>query len=74
MDWARERFTNGPLWGPSAGQHPHYGHLLLQEPQLAGRLHWAGTEVSPVNGGYLDGAIASGERAATAVLSARKTM
>jgi monoamine oxidase len=71
MNWARERFTNGPRPGPHAGQHPRYGHPLLQEPQLAGRLFWAGTEVSPVSGGYLDGAIASGLRVAANVLDKR---
>ena len=71
MDWARERFTNGPQPGPHAGQHPRYGHPLLQAPQLAGRLHLAGTEISPVGGGYLDGAIASGLHAAVTALGNR---
>jgi len=35
-----------------------------------GRLHWAGTETSSVWNGYIDGAIASGQRAAAEVLAA----
>ncbi|VAW32844.1 hypothetical protein MNBD_CHLOROFLEXI01-4255, partial [hydrothermal vent metagenome] len=56
LNWAAEPFTtNGrSLLSPEA-EHPQYGHLLLQQPQMAGRLHWASTEVSTVNGGYLDG-------------------
>ena len=34
----------------------------LREP--FGRIHWAGTETSPVWSGYIEGAIRSGERAA----------
>ena len=69
MNWEAEAFTNGLQAGPRAGGHPHYGHPLLQAPQMDGRLHWAGAEVSPVSGGYLDGAIASGERAAEAAVA-----
>ncbi|ANW65812.1 monoamine oxidase [Mycobacterium sp. djl-10] len=35
-----------------------------------GPLHWAGTETSPVWNGYIDGAIASGRRAAAEILAA----
>ena len=34
-----------------------------------GRIHWAGTESSPVWSGYIEGAIRSGERAAAEVLA-----
>jgi monoamine oxidase len=37
----------------------------LREP--CGRVHWAGTESSPVMCGWIDGAIRSGERAAKEV-------
>jgi monoamine oxidase len=33
-----------------------------------GRLHWAGTETATRWAGYMDGALQSGERAATEVL------
>ena len=68
MNWAAEPFTNGNLSAPRAGDHPQYGHPLLQTPHMDGRLHWAGTEVSPVSGGYLDGAIAGAERIAAKIL------
>ena len=32
-----------------------------------GRIHWAGTETAEVFTGYMDGAVRSGERAATEV-------
>jgi monoamine oxidase len=41
------------------------GHLL-REP--FGRVHWAGTETSAISHGAIDGAVRSGERAATEVL------
>jgi monoamine oxidase len=44
------------------------GGPALREP--IGRLHWAGTETSPVWNGYMDGAVRSGERAAAEVLAA----
>ncbi len=33
-----------------------------------GRIHWAGTETSPVWTGYMEGAVHSGERVAKEVL------
>ena len=39
----------------------------IREP--VGRIHWAGTETAEVWSGYIDGAISSGKRAATEVLS-----
>ncbi len=68
-NWAEDRFTTfstGEL--KEEQEHPRYGHPLLQQPQMQGRLHWAGTETSPINGGYLDGAVYSGQRAAHRVL------
>jgi monoamine oxidase len=41
---------------------------VLREP--CGRVHWAGTETSPVWNGYMDGAVRSGERVAAEVLTA----
>jgi monoamine oxidase len=62
-NWAEDRFTTFPSHEVTAEQeHPRYGHPLLQQPQMQGRLHWAGTETA-VNGGYLDGAVASGQHA-----------
>jgi monoamine oxidase len=69
LNWAREPFTTCPRDSLLLEQeHPQYGHPLLQSPQMNGRLHWAGTETSPVNGGYLDGAVYSGQSVAFRVL------
>jgi len=43
---------------------------VLREP--VGRVHWAGTETAERWSGYIDGAIASGKRAATEVRSAER--
>ena len=43
-----------------------FGHAL-REP--CGRIHWAGTETSPKMCGWIDGAIRSGELAASEVMS-----
>lgn len=68
-NWATDRFTTFPPDILTAEQeHPRYGHPLLQQLQMQGRLHWAGTETSSVNGGYLDGAVYSGQHAAQRVL------
>ena len=40
----------------------------LQMP--VGRVHWAGTETSTYWNGYMDGAVRSGERAASEVVAA----
>ena len=43
-----------------------FGHAL-REP--CGRIHWAGTESSAKMCGWIDGAIRSGERAASEVMA-----
>ena len=64
-NWATDRFTIFPSDMLAAEQeHPRYGHPHLQQPQMQGRLHWAGTATLPVNGGYLDGAVYNGQHVA----------
>jgi len=66
--WAEEEWSRGcygGFFGP--GGWTAYGPAL-REP--VGRVHWAGTETSPVWMGYMDGAVRSGERAAREVLRA----
>jgi monoamine oxidase len=65
-DWMAEEFTRG-CYGAhfTPGVWTHYGHAL-REP--VGRVHWAGAECSPVWNGYMEGAVRSGEDAASAVL------
>ena len=67
MNWATQPYTSQSLIVEQ--EHPRYGHPELQEPQLTGRLHWATTEASPLNGGYLDGAIYRGEVVAAGLVS-----
>jgi monoamine oxidase len=67
-DWAAEEYSRGGYAGffPT-GVWTGYG-AALRRP--VGRIHWAGTETSPVWNGYMDGAVRSGERAAREVLAA----
>jgi monoamine oxidase len=66
MDWPSEQWSRG---GPVAYAPP--GVLLdyrntIREP--VGPIHWAGTETATFWNGYMEGAVRSGERAASEVL------
>ena len=64
-DWAEDPWTRGCYEGYlPPGVWTDYG-AALRAP--LGRIHWAGTETSEVFVGYMDGAVRSGERAASAV-------
>jgi monoamine oxidase len=65
-DWMAEEFSRG-CYGAhlTPGVWTAYGPALT-EP--IGRIHWAGTECSPVWNGYMEGAVRSGEASAAAVL------
>ncbi len=68
MDWTSEQWSRG---GPTAIAGP--GTLTSYGPALrtpVGRVHWAGTETSDYWQGYMDGAVRSGERAASEVAGA----
>lgn len=67
--WADEPYSAG-CYGATLppGALTSYGSAL-REP--VGRLHWAGTETATRWAGYMDGAIRSGQRAATEVLGRR---
>ena len=70
QDWPADPWSRG-CYGPSMGP----GVLTTLGPALRtnfGRVHWAGTETSPIWTGYIEGAIRSGERAATEVLASYK--
>lgn len=60
--WATEPLTTTPDV-EFLSYHPGYGHPALQEPLWEGRLILAGTETSPVYGGYMEGAVYAGRRA-----------
>jgi monoamine oxidase len=65
-NWTHTRWSHGgptAIFGP--GTLYRYGHALRTP---CGRIHWAGTETSDYWQGYMDGAVRSGERAATEVM------
>ena len=63
--WSEQEWTRGcPVGIPAVGSFVSYGPRL-REP--VGAIHWAGTETATYWNGYMDGAISSGERAATEV-------
>jgi len=64
--WTQEPYSRGcyaALFPP--GVWTRYGHTL-RKPE--GRIHWAGTETSPIWNGYIEGAVRSGERAAEEIM------
>jgi monoamine oxidase len=63
--WAQEQWTRGcyGCYMPPGGW-VSYGRALRAP---VGRIHWAGAETATVWNGYMDGAIQSGQRAATEV-------
>jgi monoamine oxidase len=64
--WWTEEWTRGcSMAHLPPGILTRFG-LLLREP--FGRVHWAGTETSTTSHGAIDGAVRSGERAATEIL------
>jgi monoamine oxidase len=66
-DWSSDGWTSGCV-------SPLPRHVLTRfGPALrtpVGRIHWAGTETSEIWCGYMEGAVRSGERVATEVLTA----
>ncbi|OBA57431.1 monoamine oxidase [Mycobacterium sp. 1100029.7] len=68
QNWTVDRYSGGGMIGHApTGVLTEYGYTL-REP--CGRIHWAGTESSAVMCGWIDGAIRSGERAASEVVAA----
>jgi monoamine oxidase len=65
--WWTEQWTRGCSMAHfPPGILTRYGHLLRQPFE---RVHWAGTETSTRSHGAIDGAVLSGERAATEILN-----
>ncbi|WP_189010693.1 FAD-dependent oxidoreductase [Deinococcus malanensis] len=71
VDWTRERLSSTAQDEAPPKVLPAYGHPLLRDPALDGRLFWAGAETSPLEGGLLGSAVQSGEHAARLVLTRR---
>lgn len=66
QDWSAEPWTRG-CYGAhmGAGVWTRYGSALAES---VGRIHWAGSETSSTWNGYMDGAVRSGQRAASEIL------
>ena len=72
QNWTVERYSGGGMIGHAPpGVLTEFGHAL-REP--CGRIHWAGTESSAIMCGWIDGAVRSGERAATEALAAESVV
>ena len=68
QNWAEEEYSRGCYAGyMPPGVMTAYGKAL-REP--VGRIHWSGTETAQVWNGYMSGAVESGERAASEILTA----
>lgn len=68
QDWVLDRYSGGGMISHApTGVLTEFGHTLRPP---CGRIHWAGTESSATMCGWVDGAIRSGERAASEVLAA----
>ncbi|MBN2232118.1 MAG: FAD-dependent oxidoreductase [Deltaproteobacteria bacterium] len=67
-DWARERFTATRLDQPPMREHPRYGPPAGQTSFWDETVHFAGTESIEAQGGYLEGALNAGARAAEAMV------
>jgi monoamine oxidase len=66
QNWSVERYSGGGMISHTPpGVLTEFGPAL-REP--CGRIHWAGTETSTAMYGFIDGAVRSGERAATEVM------
>ena len=69
-DWSGDPFTNDEVfWAPK--ELLAYGNPVFEQPLFGGRLVWAGAETSAEGGGHMEGAVASGERAARGILNGR---
>jgi monoamine oxidase len=68
FNWSTEEFSRGcPVAVLGPGTLVDFGPALRAP---VGRIHWAGTETSTFWNGYMDGAVRSGERAASEVIAA----
>jgi monoamine oxidase len=67
QDWAREEFTATEYDKRAAHHHPEFLPPSGATSFWNGAVHFAGTETADELGGYLEGALSSAERAASAV-------
>ena len=72
QDWADEPFTTNLADRVPPSGHPPYGAPMLAQP-VAGRLFFAGAEVSSRDGGLIEGAITTGAQAGALAAAALVT-
>lgn len=72
-DWAFAPRTATPADHPPLYAHPTYGLLPALRGLWDGRLIFAGTEVAPQFGGFLEGALEAAEAAAAQIIADLKT-
>ena len=65
QDWSREAMTSPPGVALLTG-YERFGHPLLTQPHLGGRLHFCSCEAHPGHG-HIEDALAASERAVAAV-------
>lgn len=71
QNWTLERYSGGGMISHApTGVLTEFGPALRER---CGRIHWAGTESSAAMCGWVDGAVRSGERAASEVLALEAT-
>jgi len=70
-DWSKDEFTACPNL-TSVYMSPQYGNPCFDAFYLQGKLLFSGTETSSVYGGYLEGAVYSGIKAAAKLLTTAK--
>jgi len=68
QDWAKKEFTATEYDQRAAHNHPEFHPPSGKTSIWDGSLHFAGTETADYFGGYLEGALSSAERAASAAI------
>ncbi|MDD2605531.1 MAG: FAD-dependent oxidoreductase [Desulfobacterales bacterium] len=74
QDWAREEFTATEYDMRSAHNHPEFLPPSGKTSFWDGAVYFAGTETADDLGGYLEGALSSAERAASAVIASQDVL
>lgn len=64
-DWSLDPNTSHSLLTAAISRTNNYGHPVMQKSMYNDKLIFSGTETSPLNAGYMDGAIYSGIRSIT---------
>ncbi|MEM9077531.1 MAG: FAD-dependent oxidoreductase [Bacteroidota bacterium] len=67
-DWSLDPYTSCKEL-KSVYMSPQYGNPIFDEWHFNGKLLFSGTETSPIHGGYLDGAVFSGLKAAKQIIN-----